>query len=229
MPISPFKPIELLQTEIQNRLTPKEKEDRLHSELRGEKYDFTIEKEGEPRDLTLSIENIGLSHNDSVNLGLRLQNYKRPTALEEWEDDLTYIYINSFLRGKGSASELGNPLMADLSVAGFSPHDVRISLWVSTTYQSGIWDAVARVALVISQYHSDWFNRLQELEDEYGDQYEDDPQNIPMGVGKEIADCLENNNIYQSYGIVLDYLNYKTNDEDQKEDQLETRDSPTLN
>jgi hypothetical protein len=118
MPLSPFKPIEILQTEIHNRLTPREKEDQLHTELRGEEYEFTIIIDGEARDLTLSIENLGIDCNDSVNIGLRLENYELPTSREGWEENLIYIYIHSFLRSKESASELANPLMADLSISG---------------------------------------------------------------------------------------------------------------
>lgn len=144
-----------------------------------------------------------------MNIGLRLQGYECPATLDKWEEDLNYLYVNDFLRGKGSASELANPLMADLSIAGFSPHDVRISMWVSTTFQSGIWDAVGRIALIITQYHKEWFQRLKQLENEYADQYDGHSKSIPMSVGTEISGRLEDQNLIQGYGMVLNYIKYK--------------------
>lgn len=223
MPISPLKPIELIQTEIHNRLTPREKEDQLHSQLRGEEYQFTIEVDDEPRELTLRIENIGIDQNDTANIELRLEGYEIPTSREEWEEDLLFIYINAFLRGKGSASELGNPLMADMSVGGHSKYDPRISFWVSTTAKSGIWDAVGRVAFTISQYHREWFKKLREVRDKWSEAYLDEDEKMPLGVGAEVVEYSEDQNLIQGYGRACNYIQYKDG-----EDEEETTPPPVL-
>jgi len=220
MPISPFKPIELLQNEYHNRVSPRDKEDRLHAELRGETLEFTVEEGEQPKDLSLVIDNIGLDTNESVNLGLRLDGFECETNLEEFDADLNFLYVYAFLKGEGSASEFANPLMADLKVAGYSPYDVRMSLWVSTTYQSGIWDAIHRVAVVVSHYHHEWFNCLQELSEEYANQYSEEQNDIPMQAGVEIAEHLNSYNYVQGYGLLLDYINYKR-DEEEEVDRFE--------
>lgn len=214
VPISPFTPIQIIQTEIHNWVTPRDEEDRLHSELRGEEHEFVIERDGEPQEAVLSIENIGVRNENMVKIGLRLQNYDCPTTIEDWEEDIIYLYIATFLRGRGSAEERGNPLLSDIEISGFNRHDIRISMFVYTTYQSGIWDAISRIAMIINLYHSDHFQYTKELFEEMGDKYREDEEAIHLGHGAELARNSDHRNDFQAYGYITSYFGFKINEQE---------------
>lgn len=217
MPISPFTPIQIIQTEIHNRLTPRDEEDRLHSELRGEEHEFVIDRDGEPQEYVLSIENMGVRNENVVKVGLRLRDYNCPTTIEDWEEDIVYLYISTFLRGKGSAEELGNPLLSDIEIHGFNRHDIRISMFVYTTYQSGIWDAISRVGMMINLYHSDHFQYTKELFEERGDEYREDDEALHVGHGAQFARHSEHHNDFQAYRYIVSYFEYKINEEEDED------------
>ena len=221
MPFSPFPLIKIIQTEINNRVTRRDEEDRLHAELRGEEYDFIFEADGESREAILSIENIAKHEEGLVKIGLRLRGYECPSALEDWEEDIIYLYITQYLRGSGSAKELGNPLLSELTIGGFSPHDIRISMYVHTTYQSRILDAVRRIAETITLYHSNWFQQMKELHEEKGEQFREDPDSLDLGDGVLLVEAAEDQNLLQAYSSLADYFKYKLDEETEDDSRIE--------
>ncbi len=193
-------------------MTPRDEEDRLHSQLRGGQYEFVIENNGVSQEVSLSIENIGWHTKDTVKIELRVRNYGCPTSIKEWKEDLIYLYITTYLRGKDSAKELATPLLSNIEIGGFSNQDIRISMFVYTTFPSGIWDAVGRIANLISLYHSDHFQYLKQIYQEKGDQYQETSEVIDLQDGAELAQHSENQTYIQAFGYLTDYFEYKLND-----------------
>lgn len=223
MSISPFTPIQIIQTELHNWLTPRDKEDRLHSELRGHEYEFKILRNGEPQEVALSVENIGLDPDNAVILTLRLKNYECPTEISDWEEDILFLYISCFLRGKGSPRELGNPLLSDIEVLGRNPHDLRFGIVVYSTYQSRIIHAIGRIASIIDVYHSDHFQYMRELYEEEGDQFKEDEESPHLGHGIEVARRSDHHNEFQASTFVSSYVNYKIAEQEKDDSHISTQ------
>lgn len=215
-----IKALELILSELEKFSSPQEKEDRLHSKFRGEEFEFTVEEDGEPKDLSIFIENIALQPNDNARVDFRLDGFENPTSFDDLNDDFNFIYTIIFCRGAGSAYELGQPLMGKIDIAGYSPYDVHINATISSYAQSEIIVAIDRLKLVVSHYHHDWFQLLKELREEYADQYDGDPEDVPMEAAIGLTDHLTGTNVMQAYGLLLNYLKYTSNEDYSTEPQI---------
>ena len=203
----------MIQAELHNRLSHRDEEDRLQSELQGDEYEFTLESGDEYQDIALVVDNIALKSDNTVLVSLRLDDYECPTSIDDWEEDITYLYLTTYLYGSGSAKELSSPLLSDIEVTGHNPRDIRISMYVYSTYQSSIWHAIERIAETIHQYHSDYFLYTRKLYTEIREEYIEDTDSLNMNHGLELAQRSDHHNVFQATLYLNNYFDYRI-DED---------------
>jgi len=185
-------------------------EDRLHSEIQGEELDFTIKSHGEPKDVQLQVQNLAVDQSYNVLLQIRLREYECPTDVDDWAEDIKFLYATNFLR---DSKELGNRLLSGVEVMGLNRHDIQIHFTVHRTSLSGIWEAVNRFSNVISVYHNGHFQTTKRLYREI-DENSGENTDIPMEVATDLLEEDPDWNIIQAHNYLRDYANWKSNSVD---------------